>query len=60
MRDTDDADDLGSWPRRCACGACHSKEQWRRLALVGIDREARLELRNCTCGSTLAMPLTEP
>jgi len=45
-------------------GACHAKiktdrKQWRALTLVGIQRyvganqDVIVELRNCTCGSTL-------
>jgi predicted nucleic acid-binding Zn finger protein len=45
-------------------GACHAKiktdgRHWRTLPLVGIqryvgaDQDVIVELRNCTCGSTL-------
>ena len=45
-----------------ACGCSYTADKWRALPLKGIidDRREhadgeRLELRNCTCGSTLAV-----
>jgi len=45
--------------KTCACGRSYTAEQWRRLRLVGIqpDEPVDLELRDCECGSTLAMPV---
>jgi hypothetical protein len=46
--------------KRCACGVGHTADGWRRLRLLGVqdlgDGE-RAELRNCICGSTLAIEL---
>jgi hypothetical protein len=43
---------------RC-CGREYSLSPWRELAYVGIqdDGVEALELRNCACGSTLAIEL---
>lgn len=40
----------------CACGRTFTAAQWATLEMVGrmLDVET-LELRNCPCGSTLAM-----
>ncbi len=50
------------WPKLCACGASWSEEAWRELPLVGLmalsDDEPPLELRHCTCGSTIAVALS--
>ena len=53
------------WPKTCGnCGRPIRKRSWNNLSLKGImkgsprDPEAQdLELRNCACGSTLAMPV---
>lgn len=41
----------------CACGATYSLDGWRALRVVGehVDAEARLELRDCACGSTFGV-----
>lgn len=41
----------------CACGRAYSPAEWCALPFVGIMRDdvETLELRNCTCGSTLAI-----
>ena len=39
--------------KTCACGARFTKEQWLTLPVVG--RIAGTELRNCWCGSSLAL-----
>jgi hypothetical protein len=47
-----------SWPKRCACGAAWSPEAWEKLPFVARtpDHEGgTLELRTCTCRSTLAV-----
>lgn len=49
--------------KRCGCGAAYDAAAWRTLAFVGWQvfprdgelPEVRLELRNCPCGSTLAL-----
>jgi hypothetical protein len=45
--------------KHCGCGATHDREAWRSLPLAGImvDGDELLELRNCRCGSTIALPL---
>jgi hypothetical protein len=54
-----------AWPKRCACGATYDRESWERLVLVahasapGTDW-AGLEMRNCACGSTLAIESEKP
>jgi hypothetical protein len=49
-----------SWPKRCSCGRSWTVATWRGLELVGpwIVDEFRLELRTCTCGSTITVPLS--
>lgn len=46
------------WPKVCFCGASWTFAEWRNLRYVGImdlgDGEP-LELRTCTCLSTLAV-----
>lgn len=48
---------LRLFPKECACGASWSADAWLALASLGImdDGVDRLELRSCTCGSTIAM-----
>jgi len=50
--------------KRCACGRQHNRSQWRSLAPCGrmhlVLCRAVLELRNCTCGSTLALKIDTP
>lgn len=47
----------GSFPKSCACGRQHSASEWARLPYCGEhdDGEIVLELRNCACGSTIAV-----
>ena len=50
--------DLPLWPKACRCGASWSGEEWKTLVLVGYadgGEDGELELRNCVCGSTLAV-----
>ena len=49
-------------PKHCACGEMHTRDAWQALALVGhmTDETECIELRNCTCGSTLAIVAGEP
>jgi hypothetical protein len=44
-------------PKRCGCGLVHDAPAWEALARLGVQRgrEEDLELRNCACGSTLAI-----
>lgn len=49
---------LGQIPKRCrCCGASHDAVSWAALPWVGAfdDEMARLDLRNCVCGSTIAV-----
>lgn len=44
----------------CGCGAVYDATSWRALPYVGVQRlddEPDLELRNCVCGSTIAVPV---
>lgn len=43
--------------KQCGCGANHDPFAWSRLPFVGVmaDEEETIELRNCACGSTLAI-----
>lgn len=47
--------------KACGCGRSYTRDQWHRLALVGIqlvdDEMGPLELRNCPCGSTHAVDI---
>jgi hypothetical protein len=46
-------------PKGCrSCGAVYGPVEWRFLECVGLQSDLQggwLELRNCTCGSTLAV-----
>lgn len=46
--------------KRCACGRVYGKLAWADLRFVGVMGHAGrlLELRNCSCGSTLGVELT--
>lgn len=49
--------------RSCACGKSYDRAGWLALEYVGIqvaDPDERYELRNCTCGSTIALELECP
>ena len=43
----------------CRCDKRYSAAEWKRLVYVGVmeDDVERIELRNCTCGSTVAVVL---
>jgi CheY-like chemotaxis protein len=46
--------------KRCGCGRWYTIDQWLALPLCGrmhLPKAATMELRNCACGSSLAMPL---
>jgi hypothetical protein len=49
--------DDATFPKRCRCGRQFDRAAWERLTYVGVDEAFRLELRNCACGSTLAVPM---
>jgi hypothetical protein len=43
--------------KSCACGLNFTAHEWALLALVGtmMDPVESIELRNCLCGSTIAV-----
>jgi len=45
--------------KACGCGNTFSLDDWRALGLTGVqsfdDTPVRLELRDCSCGSTLGV-----
>ena len=43
--------------KRCGCGLAHDAPSWSALPLAGVMRDdvEAIELRNCPCGSTLAI-----
>ena len=47
--------------KTCGCGRAHDAAGWRALVVVGYcgasngEASQRLELRQCPCGSTLAV-----
>jgi len=45
--------------KECACGRVFTADEWGLLEYVGeiVDDVESLELRNCICGSTLAVEL---
>ena len=48
---------LLKFPKRCGCGLTWPALEWLQLEFVGVMDEGddRIELRHCTCGSTIAM-----
>ncbi len=44
------------WPKLCGCGCSYTEHEWSMLMLIGRmkDEVEDIELRNCTCGSTIA------
>ena len=57
----------GSFPKRCGCGREYSQPTWKDLPLCGVWPgviEGRrfgpdLELRNCSCRSTISVAVSE-
>lgn len=48
--------------KHCACGRLYTLEQWLALSLCGrmhLPPRRTIELRNCACGSSLAMPIDD-
>src|SRR5690349_609835 len=46
----------------CSCGARYDHSQWLRLPFVGVNDAGdgfKLDLRNCSCHSTIAIELPE-
>lgn len=50
----------------CGCGLEHSEDEWKGLPSAGIqetsddERVFYLELRTCTCGSTIGVETSSP
>lgn len=50
-----------TFPKSCACGRVHSRDAWVALPnrkVWHVDETLTMELRDCTCGSTLAIEIT--
>jgi hypothetical protein len=50
-------------PKVCGrCARSFTQAEWAALPLLGVQvfPDEKLELRNCPCGSTLAVPLLVP
>ncbi len=47
------------WPKVCGCGRTFTKGEWKKLPLVGrhTDYVETIEMRNCSCGSTISQPV---
>lgn len=47
----------GTIVKTCACGRTYTRAEWNKLRLVGeqVDDVERAELRDCVCGSTIAL-----
>lgn len=45
--------------KTCGCGRRYTDAEWKQLKLVGVqdDGVERIELRSCTCRSTIAIVL---
>lgn len=47
--------------KKCGCGRCYTKSQWKALEYVGVQESETkklihsIELRNCICGSTICV-----
>ena len=53
---------LRPWKTCACCGRGYTESQWRALPWVGVQAVVEgeaLELRNCACGTTHAMPVAE-
>lgn len=46
-------------PKHCGCGQSHDAYEWLQLRRIGVQDDAYtpLELRDCSCTSTLAVAL---
>ena len=55
---------MSELPKRCGCcGHEYTPAAWGRLPLVGVQPVPgwpSIELRNCPCGTTLAVELSDP
>lgn len=51
--------ELRVWPKHCGCGRSWTKVEWSTLHRVGVLDAGgeRLELRQCACESTIAVPV---
>ena len=50
------------WPKRCGCGRAWTEVEWSTLRSLGVLEAGgeRLELRQCACRSTIAVPASAP
>lgn len=53
--------EVEQWPKKCGCGIVYDRAAWVKLLHVGdmVDEVEAIQLRNCTCGSTIAIILDE-
>ena len=49
------------WPKRCACGRSWSRRSWGELPRLADwhyeEGDVHLQLRTCSCGSTMSVPV---
>lgn len=51
-----------NFPKTCSCGIRYTFKRWNRLPLLGhaeYEWGEVQEMRNCSCGSTMAIQLVE-
>lgn len=53
---------INVWPKQHSCGGSYTIDDWEKLQYVGVQKAGDLaseipdlELRQCKCGSTLAI-----
>ena len=47
--------------KKCSCGLEFDRKNWQELEFVGVQvlKKGHLELRNCSCGSTISIAFSE-
>jgi len=57
--ETADTLPVGPLVKVCGCGRTFSAHEWSLLHCLGsmVDEEGTIELRNCPCGSTIAVEI---
>jgi hypothetical protein len=51
---------MGKKIKSCRCGCSYTESEWATLKSIGLMSDGdggQLSLRNCACGSTLAIPV---